>query len=199
MNTHTHAHAFIRTRRQCGRSRCSARFPGGARKQVSASAALMRECHVAAAISPARRWRCACSAPHSASVRTRVSSACVQGVRLHRSREWGSDPRDADTFTVTVPALETGAQRAPWRTAAAGHHPDSRRPDTHSECSTGNWWSANRASALINGEQTHTLPSRRKVQRIGCAHGPTAFCAYPLVGVKHKSALPTDNNAFHAW
>jgi len=90
---------------------------------------------------------------------------------------WKREPRDADIVRLTVPALETRAQRAPWRTAAAGHHLDSQRPDTHFECSTGNWWSANRASALISGEQTHMLPSRHKVQRIGCAHGLSALSA----------------------
>jgi len=48
------------------------------------------------------------------------------------------DPRDADIFTVTVAALEAGAQRAPRRTAAARQHRDSRRPDTYFEFSTGN-------------------------------------------------------------
>jgi hypothetical protein len=38
----------------------------------------------------------------------------------------------------------------------------------------------------------------KRVQRIGCEHGFSVLCAYPLAGVKHKPALPTDNNAFHA-
>jgi hypothetical protein len=98
-----------------------------------------------------------------------------------------------------VPALEAGAQRAPWRTAAAGHHHDSRRPDTHSECSTGNWWSANGASALINGEQTQMLPSRRKVQRIGCAYGSSALCVYPLwwVSSTNPHCQPTTTHSMH--
>jgi hypothetical protein len=37
-------------------------------------------------------------------------------------------------------------------------------------------------------------PANRMRTRAQCA-----FRAYQLLGVKHKPALPTDNNAFHAW